>query len=301
MTTIGPTQGDRIRDLFRNAEEDVAIIAPFIKIGALTSLLEVVPPATHLRCVTRWLPREVAAGVSDPEILDVLEQRGNFNLTLVDNLHAKLYVAGEECLVGSSNVTGSGLGEGTDETNIEVLVATTVHDPGVVSTLADISRFERPATRVLAEAARRLGDSLPSPASAGSAEECWFPRSRRPERAYRLYAQLPDGYLVRADKLLLHDLATSNLPPGLNEQVLQTAIRSLLSEIPLARALLNATVDTTLTRADALSHLNLLVTGEFTTNDLWVAFVNWMAHFFPEEVMKQEITEVALRRARLLP
>ena len=33
------------------------------------SLLEVIPEALHLRCVSRWLPREIAAGVSDPEVL----------------------------------------------------------------------------------------------------------------------------------------------------------------------------------------------------------------------------------------
>ena len=259
-----------------------------------------VPSTTHLRCVTRWLPREVAAGVSDPEILDVLKRRGNFTLTLVDNLHAKLYIAGSECLAGSSNVTHAGLGGATDEANIEILVATTVGDPGVASTLADISRFERPGTRVLAEAVRRLGDSLSSPTSANSVQEHWFPQSRRPERAYRLYSQLPDDYLVKADELLLNDLATSNVPPGLSEDALRAEICSRLSEIPLAEALLNATVDITLTRVDALSHLNLLATGELTANELWIALVNWMTYFFPDDVMKQEITEVALRRARLL-
>ena len=300
MTPTDQTHGDRIRALFRDAEEGVAIIAPFIKVGALTSLLEVVPPTSHLRCVTRWLPREVAAGVSDPEILDILEERGNFTLTLVDHLHAKLYVSGQECLVGSANVTGAGLGEATDQANIEVLIAATVDDPGVALTLAEVSQVERPASRVLAEAARRLGDSLLSLNNIGNAEDIWFPRSRRPERAYLLYSQLPDSYLVRADQLLLHDLAASNLPPGLDEETFQAQIRSLLSLIALAGALLDSTVDVTLTRADALSHLNLLTTGEFTTNDLWVAFVNWMAHFFPDKVMKQEISEVALRSARLL-
>ena len=76
------------------------------------SLLDVIPTATHLHCVTRWLPQEVAAGVSDPEILDMLEERGNFTLSLVDRLHAKLYIAGERCLAGSANVTLAGLGEG---------------------------------------------------------------------------------------------------------------------------------------------------------------------------------------------
>ena len=58
--------------------------------------------------------------------------------------------------------------------------------------------------------------------------------------------------------------------------------------------------DTTLTRLDAMSHLELLADNEYTTHDLWVSFVNWMVCFFPMDVMMQEITEVALRRARLL-
>ena len=105
---------------------------------------------------------------------------------------------------------------------------------------------------------------------------------------------------MRADQLLLHDLAASNLPPGLDEETFRAEIRSLLSLIALAGALLDSTVDVTLTRADARSHLHLLVTGEFTTNDLWGAFVNWMAYFFPDKVMKQDISEVALRSARML-
>ena len=125
MTADSGTQGSRIRALFENTEDDVSIIAPFIKIDALRSLLKVVPSGIHLRCVTRWLPEEVAIGVSDLEILDLLEERGNFSLALVDSLHAKLYIAGDRCLVGSANVTLAGLGEGGDSNNIEILVDTT--------------------------------------------------------------------------------------------------------------------------------------------------------------------------------
>ncbi len=299
MTAAGQTQGDRIRTLFSGAQEEVAIIAPFIKVGALISLLEVVPPDTHLRCVTRWLPREVAAGVSDPEILDLLEERGRFTLTLVDSLHAKLYIAGDDCLAGSSNVTLPGLGE-TSDGNIEVLVATTIQDPGVASTLADIAEAERPATRTLAEAARRLADNLAQPAAEPDGETPWFPHSRRPEHAFRLYSRPPTGFLVEADRILLSDVAGSNVPPGLEEPGFRNEIRALLATIPLAESLLDATEDVTLTRADAHSHLELLAASDFSTNDLWLAFVNWMAYFFPDQVMKQEIAEVALRRAQML-
>ncbi len=300
MIADGPTQGDRIREIFRNTEEDVTIIAPFIKVAALSYLLEMVPETTTLRCVTRWLPREVAAGVSEPEILEILEQRGNFSLTLVDNLHAKLYVAGEKCLAGSANVTLSGLGEAGDGANIEVLVETSIHDPGVVATLDSISSVERPANRTLAEAARRLGNRFPSSGSVTEAVEYWFPRSRTPERAYSMYLLPPEGFVGKADGILLRDLASLNLAPGLPEATFLADVRTLLAEIPLAGALLDAAEDTSLTRVDAMSQLELLADDEYTTGDLWIAFVNWMVYCFPEDVMKQEITEVALRRARLL-
>ena len=297
----GDTQGARIRALFEGAEGAIAVIAPFIKVDALRSLLEVIPAGLHLRCVSRWLPREIAAGVSDPEILDLLDMRGNFSLSLVDRLHAKLYIAGDRCLAGSANVTLAGLGEGGVGSNIETLVETTTDDPGIAATLEAIAQAERTATRSMAQTVRRLADSLAvSTASAVALDATWFPGSRRPEQAYGLYTQPPSGFVGAADQVLLADLASSNLPPGLEEGEFQTAIRSLLAAIPLSETLLEASEDTMLTRADASSYLEKIAGDDFSTNDLWLAFVNWMAYFFPDRVMKQEIAEIALRRARLL-
>ena len=295
------TQGDRIRALFKNAEDKVTVIAPFIKVDAFRSLLDVIPSDVHLCCVTRWLPREVALGLSDPEILDILEQRGNFSLSLVDRLHAKLYIASDSCLAGSANVTLAGLGEGGDHKNIEVLVETTIADPGIAAALEKISQAERPATQIMARTARRLADSIStSMTSAVDLEVPWFPGSRRPEHAYQFYTQPPSGYVRAADRVLLADLASSNLQPGLEEDEFQIAIRSLLAAIPIAEVLLDATEDITLTRVDAHSYLETIAGEDFSTNDLWLAFVNWMAYFFSDQVMKQEIADVALRRAKLL-
>ena len=295
------TQGARIRVLFESTEGEIAVIAPFIKVDALRSLLEVIPAGPHLRCVSRWLPREIAAGVSDPEILDLLETRGNFSLSLVDRLHAKLYIAGDRCLAGSANTTLAGLGEVGDGGNIEVLVETTIDDPGIAATLDEIAQAERPATRSMAQTARRLADSLAgSTASAVGLDAPWFPGSRRPEQAYTFYSQPPSGFVGAAERVLLADLASTNLPPGLEEDEFRDAIRSLLAAIPLAETLLEASEDTTLTRADANAWLETIAGDDFSTNDLWIAFVNWMAYFFSDRVMKQEVAEIALRRARLL-
>ena len=299
--TDGDTQGGRIRALFEAADGEVAVIAPFIKVAAMHSLLEVIPSGLHLRCVSRWLPREIAAGVSDPEILDLLETRGNFSFSLVDRLHAKLYIAGDRCLVGSANVTLAGLGDRGDGSNIEVLVESTLTNPEIVKTLEAIAQVERVATISMARTARCLANRLAeSTTSPDAPEALWFPRSRRPEQAYRFYADPPDGFVGAADAVLLDDLASTNLPPGLREDEFEDAMRSLLGAIPPAGNLLEASDDITVTRADTSSWLEGIAGDDYSANDLWIAFVNWMALFFPDLVMRQEIVEVALRRAKKL-
>ena len=300
MAAANNSQGGRIRALFGSAVGEVSVVAPFIKVDALQSLLDVISTDTHLHSVTRWLPQEIAAGVSDPEILDILEERGNFTLSLVDRLHAKLYIAGERCLAGSSNVTLAGLGEGGSR-NIEVLVETTIADPGIAATLEEISQAERPATRSMAHAARRMADSFPASETASvNLDVPWFPGSRRPQYAYHFYNQPPNGYIGAADRVLLADLARSNLQPGLGEDEFRARIISLLEAIPIAEILLCSNEDMTLTRADAQPYLEKIAGDQFSANDLWNAFVNWMEYFFPDRVMKQEITEIALRRAQVL-
>lgn len=300
MSDSDYTQGVRIRVLLGSAVNRVAVIAPFIKVNALRSLLDAIRKDVHVRCVTRWLPRDVAAGVSDPDILDALEERGNFSLSLVDRLHAKLYLSDDRCLVGSSNVTFAGMGERSEDSNIEVLVETAADDPAIVATLHEIMQAERPATRSIARTARRLADSLPAEAKASADVDAWFPRSRRPEYAFHFHSQPPSGYVRASDNDLLADLARSNVHPGLSEEDFRSAIRSLLAAIPIAEIILSSKEDMTFTRADAQSYLERIAGEEFSVSDLWSAFVNWMAHFFPESVIKQEITEIALRRAQVV-
>ena len=295
-----PTPGELVRTAFQGESDEVTIVAPFIKVEALRSLLAVVPESSRVRCVTRWLPRDIAAGVSDPEIIDVLEERGNFSIFLVDALHAKLYLAGKKCLVGSSNVTMPGLGA-AGKNNIEVLVTVSSDDPAVAQVLDEISLVERPATRDDAYMARRLADSLsPLLTTSSDGKGVWFPRSRRPERAYEFYKHAPRGYLGSAEKILLGDIARANIQPGYDENTFRTLIRSLLGEIPFGREILTENEDVTLTRADAQAYLDSVAAGDFSVDDLWYSFVSWMSYFYSDQVMKQEIAEIALRRAQVL-
>ena len=148
-------------------------------------------------------------------LLGLLEERGNFSLSLVDRLHAKLYIAGDRCLVGSANVTVVGLGEGGARSNIEVLVEATIDDPEIAAALEAIAQAERTATISMARMARLLADSLANSTTLADASDVhWFPRSRRPEQVYRFYVDPPKGFVGVADSFLIADLASSNLPLG---------------------------------------------------------------------------------------
>ena len=92
-----------------------------------------------------------------------------------------------------------------------------------------------------------------------------------------------------------------DLPPGLSEAEFKTVIRSRLSALPIAQVLLDTPDDRMLTRAEAQSFLEKAASEKESTYDLWKSFLDWMSHFFSEQLMKQEVAEVALRRAvRLL-
>ncbi len=153
----------------------------------------------------------------------------------------------------------------------------------------------------LVERVRHLADNLAGLNNeATKLETPWFPCSCHPERAFRYYVKPPSGFIVSANRILLADIANLNFPPDLKEGSFREAVRSSLASIPVAADLLTERFDTTLIKADARHWLDTVAGDEFTNGDLWLAFVNWMGYFFSDQLMKQEICEIALRRATLL-
>ena len=276
------------------------VVAPFIKVNTFRSLIAAVPEECHIECVTRWLPREVAAGISDPEVYEVLSSRGNGSVFLVDNLHAKLYIANEECLVGSSNVTQRGLGEGADS-NIEVLVRTTTSDPGVRATLAAIRGVRRVATGEMVDSVKRLAGSLSVWTESKGAEGLdprWVPRSLRPREAYRMYSRPTTGFVRAADQVLLADVAGADCQPGLRRTEFEQGIRGSLSRIPIIQEFLEQG-EGMLRCVDAYEYLGRHASQEYSVETLWRALVAWTTHFLPDQLISHEISEVALRHGRM--
>lgn len=116
----GPVEGEQVKNYFDSIEGDIRyIFAPFIQKHALENVVAESNVDTII--VTRWRVADLAAGVSDPEVFETCREYG-YTLKIHSRLHAKVYSWDlDDALVGSANVTASGMGL-NDSPNAEVLV-----------------------------------------------------------------------------------------------------------------------------------------------------------------------------------
>lgn len=76
MSTI---LGTELSNLCSKANREVLLVAPFIKASVIEILLDKISPGVSLKCITRWIPEEIVAGVSDLEVWNLVQNRANFH------------------------------------------------------------------------------------------------------------------------------------------------------------------------------------------------------------------------------
>ena len=232
----------QIEDLMAGADGKVTLVAPFIKREVLKAALSAVPaPVDAVECITRWVPEEVAAGVSDPEIIEFVEEDKRLRIALCPRLHAKLYVTGERCLIGSANLTGKATGR-VHNPNIEILVEAPTAHPEVARVLAEMESCAVQATPHMAALVRKQAELLREQRPVASdqarerAQQGWYPVTRRPEAVYPYYCgRASFGRPLEA--AILQDLSLLGVPAGLSETEFSSWVESRLSEIPTLQAL----------------------------------------------------------------
>ena len=183
------TLGKQVTEFLGSAEKYAVIIAPFIRSEALTKLLDRIPDGVKTTIVTRWRLSDLLSGASDLGVYDVV--RGvNGELLLRSDLHAKLFIADEECLAGSANVTLTALGW-RQPANFELLVPIRRGDPCIVEFEKELRAGTVSVTAQqrdrLASALSELGDTYRTPQSVEAGEEVygvlpanWIPSVRKP-------------------------------------------------------------------------------------------------------------------------
>lgn len=227
MNTWEPTRtGRRVEELFTSEHGRAVIVAPFVKEEPLRRLCELVQAPVIL--YTRWLPHELALGVSDLDAFDVIEGTGG-EVRLHPRLHAKLYVRGARALAGSTNTSDTGLGF-RDPAAVELLVPVTLPNEAVGELLDFLERNTPSASRqdrdaiaertVLVDAA-----NLPANALAGETTGAYpahiqatpLLEFRDPEVAWSYYANPTSADRVVTDRLLA-GLAGLGVPPGVTDE-----------------------------------------------------------------------------------
>ncbi|MFF1558196.1 phospholipase D family protein [Streptomyces sp. NPDC058279] len=231
----------QIDGLLRHSSRNVTLIAPFIKKPIFEAAVAAVPRSVErIRCVTRWTPAEVAAGVSDPEIMEVTQSDKRIQVHLCPPLHAKIYLADDRCLVGSANLTGKATGR-VPHSNFELLVEAPAAHPEVQRVLDQVEAASSEATPQQAALIRKQAELLKAEAGPPQTEgpegtSLWYPATRRPENLFALYSGR-GTFASAVEAGIVRDLALLNVPAGLDEDEFNASVRTRLHAIPELRKL----------------------------------------------------------------
>lgn len=281
--------GDLLLQHVAAARSRVLLCAPFIKAAVLSRLFSAAREGITIDVVTRWLPKEVAAGVSDLETFDLVAARPGASLRLLNRLHAKLYLADNAMLAGSANMTATALGW-CDNPNVELLMQVPADAEAVTRCLAELEHA-RPATAEERDAIRAKAQAMPPLKLPGSEEtdehlaQPWLPRSGAPARLYQVYRERGIDRLTRAAvEAARHDLDALGLPPGLGETEFNRAVAGRFASMPGMRDVMTG-VAVDLTDEDAVQVLQGVVTADgMPPETQWLIIREWFTHFMPDTI-----------------
>lgn len=217
------------------------IVAPYIKSDALRNLLDLLLPGASVDCVTRWTPLDIGMGASDLECRNIVTGRGG-SFRIHNSLHAKYYRFGDNVLVGSANLTASGLGYARNG-NFEILC-----EP---SPSFDNEAFERELmanSREVSDEEFSAWSELPvgvSPSSeqmlvvtSNQMEEAWgldnwIPQTRNPEYLWQFYTnRLSEIVIEEQRELAESDLRILQVPTRLSQEAFTAWIKTALMASP---------------------------------------------------------------------
>lgn len=236
-------EGEKLKALLSQARHNVLICAPFIKKAALRVLMDVVQDNVRVSVITRWRPDEIARGVSDLSAFEIIRERPNSEMRILDRLHAKLYVGDRECLMGSANVTLSALGWSSTP-NVELLSYVDYEDRSVQSLIRRVAVAPRATYQMqqeVAEAAERYEISNLTSASTenlsdqeiATLSEPWMPKCSAPGKLYSVYKDSNTKVITEDTKRDAEDDLRAISPPnGLNEGEFKDYIANAIREFP---------------------------------------------------------------------
>ncbi len=286
--------GNELKRLCQIAQQEIILVAPFIKVDVLKQLLNSINPEITITCVTRWLIEEITIGVSDLEVWELIKSYPQATLWLRNDLHAKYYRVDKQCLIGSANLTANAL-NWSNNPNFELMIP-------LVSEHPRLQEFEQELFNNCIKVDRQLYElylqaipknlSLPKTKikySINNSEnvtyldKLWLPTLRNPEDLYLAYTKQWDKLTSIACDYAIKDLSVFSLPDDLNKSMFKPYIGISLLQKPMIQKIDNF-VKTPCRFGAVKNFIKTLPCAEidgFNAETSWQTLMRWLLYFLP--------------------
>lgn len=261
----------------------LTLVAPFVTLAGLEPIVHKLQKRAEITLYTRWRPDEVAAGVSEPQVLSLIDPPGA--VFLHPTLHAKAYVRpGFGTLVGSSNITAVGLGW-SGVGGVELLVQVGSSNTQVSQLLEVLRVTSCRATKSIADeiiAQAQVFEQDGHPAEfirSGSPAVAWLPQYPVPRVLWQVYQGNRDETVA---ELVRPDLEALCPPRHLTQEQFAAYVAGMLLQgLPgcLAAELKNLTTHQAIQRLSAVADEAGLDVEDPEMS--WKTLSAWLAYFLP--------------------
>lgn len=289
--------GNQLKNLCETAENEIILVAPFIKNSIFKELLKLTNPEIKITCVTRWRIEEILMGVSDIEIWETIKSFPQANLWLRNNLHAKYYRVDKNCLIGSANLTANAL-NWSNNPNFELMIAVNSDDN-------ELKQFEHQLfdncikvdqvlfnlyQSTIVEQKKlfplKLDTNNISEFNNSNDQDIiknWLPTLRNPEDLYFAYTNEYDKLTNIAYQNAIIDLSVFDIPQSLSKTLFNLYIGIQLLEKPIIQEIDNFV--TTPRRfgevCDYLNKINGKENDHMNIKIKWQTLMRWLLYFLP--------------------
>ena len=293
--------GTELSKLCAEANKELLLVAPFIKASVIERLLDEISSGVSLKCITRWFPEEIVAGVSDLEVWNLVQNRPNSSLWLRSDLHAKYYRADSRCLVGSANLTGKALGW-SNSPNLELLAPLSADEPTIKAFETELLKACIPVTEDLFEqmslAVQLLAEQAPNAIAPSYRVEipeeniannnstnldAWLPTLRNPEDLYLAYSGQAEKLSTASKIAASTDLRSLPLISNLSQKTFKAYVGTLLLQKPIIQK-----VDSFVKTPQRFGTVKILLNSlpcaanpHFNAERAWQTLMRWLLYFFP--------------------
>lgn len=278
--------GEMLVQIVRGARHECLLVAPYIKSSALERILAECVESCSVRIVTRWRIDELALGVSDLDVWELVRERRGTELWLQPALHAKYYRGDDQIALGSANLTNMGLGWAA-YSNLEILEDRRAEFAGREdfegrlfqnAIQVDQELYERFETALAAFPSQP--PSPPPPKDLPSTENVWRPRLRHPADLFAFYEGKTDDLTTTAREAAAIDLAALQPPPGLTQDGFKAWVKLAILQSPEFRA-----IDHFVLESRRFGEMRNLM-RDFGAPDAglsWQTWMRWTMHFLPDQ------------------